>query len=272
MNLNSKVNCLIFVFVLLVLYLILKEYRVIEGFSGGIDSVALESVASVYNNKELTVDNLKVTGNIEVDGYAKAKAFALNGNQYSHEEAKALQPDGIFYRSEGQAVIGMDDIFRMRNNNNGRTVEVNNGSLSVPFTINGGTIKGESLFGKRGIENDRDDHLPKHYRTKGMGIYDEFKNIIDGWSIIRTIVPWYDTSGGNITQFSFNTSGNMFMRTANEKKNKWNGWKKVMRYGETIKIAGARRGYGEFINCGRGDDNCHLSSANNDAAMKIYQW
>ena len=177
MNINDKVNCLIFGFVLLVLYLILKEYRVIEGFSETVtdNSLVLQNIASLYNNKSMTIDNLKVTGNIEVDGYAKAKAFALTGQQYTDAEAKAIYSDGIFYRSEGQAVIGMDDNLYIRDIGRNKTVTINSGNLTVPGKL---TVQGGSDFsGGRHYFKDSEKSDGKGLRVGAAwgryGIYSE---------------------------------------------------------------------------------------------------
>ena len=77
-----------------------------------------------------------------------------------------------------------------------------------------------------------------------MGMYDELKNIISGQSIIRTIVPWYDITGDAITQFAFNTGGNMYTRTANEGTNNWNEQTRMIKANDK----------GTFRNSNRGSD------------------
>ena len=66
MNIETKINFIIYGFVLMTLYIVLKEYKIIEGFTENIDSAALSAIASIYNDKVLTIDKLIVTDSIDV--------------------------------------------------------------------------------------------------------------------------------------------------------------------------------------------------------------
>jgi hypothetical protein len=66
MNIETKINFIIYGFVLMALYLVLREYKIIEGFTENIDSAALSAIASIYNDKVLRIDKLIVTDSIDV--------------------------------------------------------------------------------------------------------------------------------------------------------------------------------------------------------------
>lgn len=65
---SDKTNLILFLVIGIIIYLFLLRNNVIDGFSGGIDTQALSSIASIYNKQNLTVDNLTVTGWIDVNG------------------------------------------------------------------------------------------------------------------------------------------------------------------------------------------------------------
>jgi hypothetical protein len=68
--------------------------------------------------------------------------------------------------------------------------------------------KDGGLSGKMLIQDTRNENLsPEQYLAKGMGVYHEFKdgnslNLPGGWVKLETTVPWWDWTGGNITQES----------------------------------------------------------------------
>ena len=66
MNDKEKIHLILFLIIGIILYLVLKEYKIIEGFTENIDSVALSAIASIYNDKVLTIDKLIVTDSIDV--------------------------------------------------------------------------------------------------------------------------------------------------------------------------------------------------------------
>ena len=85
------------------------------------------------------------------------------------------------------------------------------------------------------IVDTRNTNLtPKQSRDRGMGIYHEFKSIgtIGGeecggrpFAIVKTIVPWPDTSGGWVTQVAY--SGGCMRMREEKNDNEWWPWKKV---------------------------------------------
>ena len=64
MNTEYKVNLALILIIILFAYIFLIKTNVIEGFSGVIDTTAMQNIASIYNNKHLIVDDLTVKGKI----------------------------------------------------------------------------------------------------------------------------------------------------------------------------------------------------------------
>jgi hypothetical protein len=100
----------------------------------GLDAEALQNIASIYNKKHLIVDNLTVTNKADIKGI-KADYYALSGAEISNATAKSLAGDGIFYRTGGQAAIGVDDNFDVINVNNKNRAHVRAGSLETTGEI-----------------------------------------------------------------------------------------------------------------------------------------
>lgn len=98
----------------------------------GANDEAISYIASLYNNKKMTVDDLVVKNNITVEGDGSfkknlkvengttSKYFQLDGRETAHKVG-----EGIFYRYGGQVYIGCDDIIRFRDNTHKKEMEFN---------------------------------------------------------------------------------------------------------------------------------------------------
>jgi hypothetical protein len=86
----------------------------------------------------------------------------------------------------------------------GMSSDAGSGSRKVDVWAEGGmTIRGPI----NNISDTRNrQELPNVYRTKGQGKYTEFKynfSNLPGYSVVETIVPWRDVSGGKVKQIIY---------------------------------------------------------------------
>lgn len=81
------------------------------------------------------------------------------------------------------------------------------------------------------IDDTRHERLPpREYRNKGMGKYTEFKQDFvgtEGYSVVETIVPWNDNTGGRVKQICYDNHGNIFYRIESSDEYVWDEWKTV---------------------------------------------
>lgn len=121
----------IFITVILLLYVLFYEKSckcncdATEHMTGSIDSInseALQNMASIYNGGTLTVDNIKVTNNVDIEGSInstgpiKSKTYVLAGD--GAKEHTFITPEGI----------------DSKNNNSGKTLQINhrgNGNIEI---------------------------------------------------------------------------------------------------------------------------------------------
>jgi len=153
MNLYNRINLLIYIFILIVLYLVLKEYKIIEGFSSNIDSIALSSIASIYNNKNLVIDNLKVNNSINVkNGTVKIDDHLTLKNANIYVKNHQGHPRCEIY---GKNVAAGGKILHVENNNIGKEAVglYGNGQIKATGNINTG---GSGTFGNAKIGNHHD--------------------------------------------------------------------------------------------------------------------
>lgn len=109
------------------------------------DIGAIRNLSKLANNltkdgKLVIPGGLDIKGNINLEGYIKSKAYGING-QISHDEAKKINNDGIFYKSEGQVYISHDDNFYIRNSRNGKIVHIKDDNIITNGTGTFGNAK-----------------------------------------------------------------------------------------------------------------------------------
>jgi hypothetical protein len=108
------------------------------------------------------------------------------------------------------------------------------GAMKHQFVTNGDaihtgnlTVKGSKINSM--IDNRARDDPPKWYRGQGVGEYTEFKGApwagIGGYSYVKTIVPWPDTSGGTVKQIAYSDDGVRIRKSSDGSENGWTAWR-----------------------------------------------
>lgn len=145
---------ILFLIICIILYLFLERNSVIEGFSEttNIDFTALQNIASIYNNKELTVDKLNVTGDI-----------TAGGNIITTGQNIAIKHDGK-YKARLHCPNNNETYFDYGDNLHFRQNEAN------PIKMNGVNLDVQDIYtdsiNKRG---DTDDYLRINNKSKKSG-------------------------------------------------------------------------------------------------------
>jgi len=97
MNLNK---ILLIVLVLLVIILIYQNQENLDSTTQNLSNEAIQNIASIYNNQNLIVSNLKVTGNFNMIPRGSIIAF----NDQKAPEGWALCDGGEYTASNGDKV------------------------------------------------------------------------------------------------------------------------------------------------------------------------
>jgi hypothetical protein len=98
------------------------------------------------------------------------------------------------------------------------------------------TVKRDGLYVNNGgkinsmLDNRAENQPPKWYRGKGVGEYTEFKGApwagINGYSYVKTVVPWPDQTGGLVKQVAQADDGT-HMRHGSADDSSWSDWKLI---------------------------------------------
>jgi hypothetical protein len=147
MDIESKVNLCLFILAIILIYFFLSKSN-IEGFSGTIDSTALQNVASIYNNKKLIVDELEVRGNLTTKGMLQVEGGSrFNGGRHFFKDSEKSDGAGLrigaawgqygIYSENGPLVLGSQaGSVEVRGNINSNGSVSVNGSVSANGNIN----------------------------------------------------------------------------------------------------------------------------------------